>query len=250
MPFFDYTINISKVKIFAIVLILCVISSTIIFIIFSYFIIKFLQLSINDNSIFFYKYNKKSQNILDTYGDCKICKFYLCREPFNKFIHFVINILTFYNYEKLISISDELYPYHSRIIVKLITLDKKYKFVSLDKNNCINITTDFNITNKQEYKLIKIKKHHTLNSILSQTLNRVGNNTFFNWNLYKNNCLNFSREILVTLNKLNKGNKQFIACDKILGPLNPSDFTLHMINCSNTLCSIMEKYIYDNNLFS
>ena len=247
MNIFNYTIDItiSKLKI----VIFFILYGIIAFIVFSYLIIKFLRLSIHDNSIFFYKYNKKSQNVLDKYGDCKICKLYLCREPLNKCIHFIINVLTFYNYEKLISTSDKFYPYHSRIIIKLITLDKKYKFISIDKNNCINITTDFNVHNSQECKLIHIKKHYTLNDILTQTLNRVGNDDFFNWNLCKNNCLNFSREILTTLNKLNKHNIKFLSCDKLIGPLNPSEFMLHMINCVNTIYNIIEKYVYNISIF-
>jgi hypothetical protein len=248
MKLFNYDFDILNVNVLIVVCIFIVLCGILLFVICSYLIIKFLRLSIDDNSIFFYKYNKKTKIMLDTYGDCKIHKIYLCREPFNKIIHFIINIVTLYNYEKIISLSPECYPYHSSFVMQLKTADG-YKFILLDKNNCINITTDFNINNMQEYKQIHVKQCHTLNSILTHTLERIGNSTFFNWNIYKNNCLDFSREILTTIHKLNKTNKQFISCDKILEPLNPSEFTLHMVNCLNVIFNIIQKYIYDNNIF-
>ena len=153
--------------------------------------------------------------------------------------------------EKLIKTwSLDCYPYHSKFIIKLITLKGRTKFILLDKNNCINITTDFNINDKQECKQININSHWTLNNILTQTLNRIGNNNFFNWNICKNNCLVFSREILTTLNKLNKSNTTFLSCDKIFGHLEMTEFTLHTINCLNVILNVVEKYIFDNSILN
>lgn len=247
MNIFNCDIYISTIKLLA----FCLLCGIIIFIIVSYCIIKILRLSINDNSIFFYKYNKKTQNVLDKYGDCKISKIYLCREPLTNIAYLIMNILTFYNFEKLIKTwSLDCYPYHSKFIIKLITLKGRTKFILLDKNNCINITTDFNINDKQECKQININSHWTLNNILTQTLNRIGNNNFFNWNICKNNCLVFSREILTTLNKLNKSNTSFLSCDKIFGHLEMTEFTLHTINCLNVILNVVEKYIFDNSILN
>ena len=79
----------------------------------------------------------------------------------------------------------------------------------IEKNNSINICENFLINNLQDIKTIKlnnkhlINKHLTLNSILKTTQQRVGNELFFNWNLYKNNCQEFTKEILKTIGNYN-----------------------------------------------
>jgi hypothetical protein len=80
------------VKYITIFLILFFVVSMITFIIVSYFVLKFLKLSLDNNNILFYQYNKKSQKLLDLYGNCKLTKIYLVRQPFSKFITFLLNV--------------------------------------------------------------------------------------------------------------------------------------------------------------
>ena len=75
----------------------------ILFIIVSYFVLKILKSSLDEYNFFFYKYNQQSQKILDKYGDYKITKLYLVRQPFSKFLTLLLNILTCYQYNKLIA---------------------------------------------------------------------------------------------------------------------------------------------------
>ena len=83
------TIDIKYVIIFLVCF--CLVSF-VLFIFCSYIIFKFLKLNLDNNNIFFYKYNKKSQHILDLYGECKLTKMYLIREPFSQLITFLLNI--------------------------------------------------------------------------------------------------------------------------------------------------------------
>jgi len=224
-----------------------------IIIIISYFILKFLKICIDDNNILFYQYNKKSKKILDLYGNYKIMKVYLIRQPFSKFVSLLLNIFTLYNYEKLINETQDNFPYHSSIIFEVKLEKDRKKLLLLEKNNCINISDNFFINNTQEIKQLNIKnKDLTINSILNITQTRLGSEMYFNWHIYKNNCREFTKEILKTIGKYTKTNKEFIFRDKLFNiklfnVIIPSEFTLHTVNCLCIIYNIIEKYIYDNN---
>jgi hypothetical protein len=248
--FDEITTNKSNIKYIIFCLFLFFSVSMFLFIIISYFIIKFLKLSLDDNNILFYHYNKKSKKILDLYGNCKITKIYLIRQPFSKTITFILNMLTLYNYEKLIQESQDNFPYHCLMIFEVKLKNNMKKMLLIEKNNCINISDNFLINNTQEIKKLNlVNKHLTINTILNTTQARLGNEKYFNWHLYKNNCQNFTKEILKTIGKYNKTNKTFIFRDKLMNMITPSEFTLHIGNCLCVICNIVEKYIYDNNFF-
>ena len=239
------TIDIKYVIIF---LVCFVVVSFVLFIFCSYIIFKFLKLNLDNNNIFFYKYNKKSQHLLNLYGECELTKIYLIREPFSKLITFLLNLFTLYNYNKLINKSQNNFPYHTLVLFEIKLANGTKKMLLLDKNNCVNIRENFGINKFQEIKELKIKnKKLTINSILNSTQQRLGNKKYFNWNLYKNNCQEFTKEILKTIEKYNKINKKFIFCNKLLKIIIPTEFTLHIINCLCVIQNIVEKYIYDIN---
>jgi len=240
--------NLKYIVSFSIIFIL---ASFMLFILCSYVVLKFLKMSIDNNNILFYQYNKKSQKILDMYGDYKLTKLYLVRQPFSKFITFLLNILTLYNYEKLINESHDNFPYHSLLIFEIKLPNNMRKLLLLEKNNYINICENFFVNNLQDIKTLHLKnKDHTINSILKTTQKRVGNERFFNWHLYTNNCQEFTKELLITLNKYNKKNKEYIFRDKLFKIIIPSEFTLHIGNCLCILYNILEKYIYDSNILN
>lgn len=243
---FDLNINIKNIILIGILFLFV---SLIIFTFSSYIVLKLLKRSLDDNNILFYQLNKKSQKILDTYGDYKLTKIYLVRQPFSKLISFLLNIITFYNYEKIINESRDNFPYHTLLVfeIKLENENGLKKWILLEKNNCINISDNFIIHNNQEIIDIKMKqdKLTTINDILKKTQNRIGNERFFNWHLYKNNCQEFTKEILISIGKYTNKHKQFIFRDKIKHLLVPSDFTLHIGNCICIYYNIFEKYICD-----
>ena len=240
-----HTIDIKYVIIFLVCF--CLVSF-VLFIFCSYIIFKFLKLNLDNNNIFFYKYNKKSQHLLNLYGECELTKIYLIREPFSKLITFLLNLFTLYNYNKLINKSQNNFPYHTLVLFEIKLANGTKKMLLLDKNNCVNIRENFGINKFQEIKELKIKnKKLTINSILNSTQQRLGNKKYFNWNLYKNNCQEFTKEILKTIEKYNKINKKFIFCNKLLKIIIPTEFTLHIINCLCVIQNIVEKYIYDIN---
>ena len=235
-----------------------IIITIIIFIVISYFVFKFCKIGIENNNILFYDYNKKSQIVLNKYGNYKIKKIYLIRQPFSKILTCGLNILTLYNYEKLIKESEDNFPYHTLILfeIKIPILNKnknkinqkqtqKYqsKFLILEKNNCICIRENFLITENEEMKQIHFNnKQLTINQILNQTQLRMGDLKYFNWNLYQNNCQEFIKEILITIEQYSTSNHEFIFHDKLTKLLLPSDFIIHICNCVVIIYNMLEKY--------
>jgi hypothetical protein len=270
LDFHEWNINITNKQIFSLIFVVLIIVF-ILFIFVSYIVIKILKRSIDDNNVFFYKYNKQSQQVLDKYGDCKIKRIYLVRQPFTKMITFGINLFTFYYYNDLIKKCHEYYPYHTLLLVEVVLKTTKNnifkkelkeknvetKFLLIEKNNCINISENFLISKSQESIPLNLKgitnknkNTLTLNQLLNKTRDRIGSKLFFNWNIYKNNCQEFTKELLVTLDKMNEKIKEFIYRDKIMKIYNPSEFTLHIINCLCAVYNIFEKYIFDSDLFN
>ena len=221
-----------------------------VFVLCTYFVINFLKISIDYNNVFFYKYNTKCQKIIDEYGNGKVKKIYLVRQPLGKLVNLGFNILTLFNYNKYLSESEENHPYHPALIFE-IKKNNKIKFLLLEKNNCINICETFLINKSHDFKRVPISKNKiTLNKILKLTQKRIGTHKFFNWNAYKNNCQEFIKEILITLNSCNSEYKDFILKDKIVRDhYKPSDFTVHIVNCMFIVINFIEKYILDNNIF-
>jgi len=231
---------------FYIMLLLCVTFSIIFLfiILFTYIVFKILQLSIEKYNIFFYKYNKTSQQIIDKYGNFPISNVYLIRHPFSNTITMMINILTLYDYNKQIKNEPENCPYHTLVVFEIRMENNMKKLILLEKNNCINLTENFFMNNKMDIKRINLsKKNKTINQVLKSTLDRIGPKVFFNWDLSRNNCQKFIKEILITINKCSNKNKTFIFTDKISKTYVLSEFSWHVIHFVCILYNIIETYV-------
>lgn len=228
------------------IIIICVVS-LIFFIVCSYFVLKLLKKSIEEYNILFNQYSKKSQKILDKYGDYELTKVYLVRQPVSKINRLFLNILTLYNFEKLINESSDNFPYHTLLIFEIKLSNNMRKLLMVEKNNYIGIYDKFKMDELQDMKILKLKhKSFTLKSVLNDTQSRLGNEKYFNWHIYKNNCQEFTKELLITLKKYNDTNKKYIFHDKILKVLVPTDFILHIGNTFININNMCEKYIFDN----
>jgi hypothetical protein len=87
-----------------------------------------------------------------------------------------------------------------------------YKNNIREKNCCgIDICVNFKIYENQDKLKINIKgRNFTINKLLEITEKRIGKHNFYNWEIFKNNCQQFSLEILKSINKKNKKNTKFI----------------------------------------
>ena len=216
-----------------------------IFICFSYFFFKLFKSNIEENNIFYYNYSKKSKNTLDLYGDYKINKLYLVRQNVGNVAKHILNFFTLYKYDKIINDTENSLLYHILLIIEIQLPNDKTKLLLLEKNNCINLSEKCNIQNFQNIKKLNIKnKNYTLNQIMNETKNRIGNKRYFNWSIFKNNCKKFVKEILITIKKYNKLNKKFVFQRNDVKEAKITDFARHSANCLMFIYNLFYKYAY------
>lgn len=243
-------LNIHIIKYIFIYFFSIILVSFILFLIISYLIINYFHLDVYYYNILFYDFNLRCKKILNLYGDYKINKIYLIREPLSKLVTFILNILTFYKYDKIIKNKEKIMPYHYGIICEILLPNGKEKLLLIEKNNSINISENFMIKDRHEFKKINLSmnKNFTINELLDLTQKRIGNKRFFNWSINKNNCRSFTKEILKTLKKFNKSNKELffsdISINKLVKEVVPTIFTKHIINSIVNIFNLIEQYIY------
>ena len=89
------------------------------------------------------------------------------------------------------------------------------KLIYVEKNEVINIVPNFTITTHSEIRDVPLGEQKlTINEMLKNTLNKIGNVNFFQYDAFTTNCQRFILDILES-NKLN--NKELT--DFILQPM-------------------------------
>jgi hypothetical protein len=233
-----------------ILIVIIIVTLTIFKIIVTYYIIKYLEINIV-NDIYFcnYNYNKKSNELLKKYGDYNIKKIYLVKNPVTNFNTLLLNLITFYNYEKALLNINEIFkkkctPHHISFMIEIDLSNNNKKFLLVEKTSYVNISENIRLNEQKILKIIKLSKSDfTINSLLKETQNRIGEKKFFNWSIYKNNCSVFIKELLITLGLYNKSNIKFISQKKFVKHVKFSSLTLHIINILCTLNNIANNYL-------
>ncbi len=220
----------------------------------SFFILKWLKKNIHEN-YYFNNYTNKCIETLNKYGNLPIKNIYLTRQPINYYVLKLFNIISLFEYEKKLKKYIEqnkcksFFHFHTSVIVEIELPNKFRKFIIIDKSNYINISANNKTYQNQDIIKINRKKNKlTLNTLLENTRKRLGNDKYFNWHLYNNNCLKFTKEILISLNKKNKKYYNFIYKDNFSTTYKSSDFKLHILNCFINLINFFEEFtnIYHN----
>jgi hypothetical protein len=226
----------------------------VIFILIIFFIIiEIFKISL-DRMVFFYDYNKLSKKILKKYGDCEINKIYLIRRSLTNIYIFLMNIVTMFKYDEIVNQSQENLPYHVMMLIEVKLKNNEVKWLLLEKNNCITINDNFILTQGMEIEEIEMNKEEKekiyLKSFLEETRNRIGNEKFFNWHMYENNCQEFIKELIITIGNYDEYYKKKIFTNKIFELLQPSKFIYNGFNCVHICYMFLEKYIFEMDLFN
>jgi len=250
MQLFNINISISYWKFIILSIILLLIIGFIAWLVCSYYVFKWLKMNIDRDCFYFNEYNSDCYSILKKYGDYPIKQIYLVRQPITRFAKILLNIITLYKFEHEMrkysktTHSNVFFPYHTSIIVEIELPNKTRKKILIEKNNCIKFTTDFRIFDKQDMRKISIgRKKYTLRQILEETRERIGNNIFFNWQISRNNCQMLVKEMLITIKKFTKKNKEFMFQHEFAKHVKFSDFSLHIINTISNLCNTIESVV-------
>lgn len=241
---------------FIIALITIILLFLLTWIIIGYYIFKWFNISLNNYNFYLNKYNNNCINILKKYGNLPIKNIYLVRYPITKFIVTCLNLVTFYKFDKMLKKDNnnkykfKFYPYHTMLYIELKISKKKTKFLLLEKNNCIKISEKIKILDNYEFYDISIKKNkYNLYYILDTTQKRIGNNKFFNWDIFKNNCQLLIKEILITLKKLTKKNKKFIYQKNFINQLKITDFSIYIIRILVNSVNFLENILKISTIF-
>lgn len=215
----------------------CLIVGICVWIICSYYFLKWCKLNIDDHYFCLNNYNKKCLNILEKYGNIPIKNIYLIKRPISVFTNLFLILITLGKYKSDV--------HHTGILVELVENNESV-FIILEKNNCVNLSTNFSFNTSQKIKNIKVKKNkYKLLDILDITRKRLGDDKFFNWRLTNNNCQIFILELLKTINKDSKKNKKYVYQKSLLNKFVSShpDFTKHIVHSMVNFGNIIEDII-------
>ena len=216
----------------------------------SYYVLKWLKMNIDKDCFYFTDYNSDCWKILENYGDYPIKRIYLVRQPIRKSIKLFLNIITLYKFDremnKYIESTDNpiCFPYHSSLIIEVELPDRTQKKILIEKNNCIKFALNFRVYDNQVIRKLPLaKKNYTLKQIMKVTKERIGNNKFFNWQVTRNNCQIFVKDILITLGKFTKKRKEFIFQEEFFRYIQFSDFSIHTIYTIANLINMFEGIV-------
>lgn len=217
-----------------IVCIVCIAIATVIYGLLFYF-----KKTMDDYAIFFNDYNSQSKKTIETYGDFRITRAYLIKNPLTNLNVCILNLITMQNNKQVLD-----HAMHLQLMIEIKINKCEKKMILIDKTNCINILTEFHIDNKCMIIPIKLKKKTTLRGILDKTCDHVGKIKFFNWHIYKNNCHYFIKHLIFQVNnefkhrciKSPKKCKYF--CNKLFG-----NITFNILMLFVFLYNFFQKYI-------
>lgn len=224
--------------------------SFIIWIIISFYILKFFKKNFHEN-FYFDNYTDDCKKCLNLYGDLPIENIYLIRQPIGRLNSTLLNILTFneannkINSYNNINRNNKYHMTHTSLLFEVKLGNNLIKHVNVEKNNNIVISTNHLRYEEQDVMKIKFskKKKVTINQILEITKKRLGKEKYFNWHLYNNNCLRFSEELLISLNKKNRKHIKFIYKNDFLDKITISDFKQHILNASMNILSFIKNLL-------
>jgi hypothetical protein len=158
------------------------------------------------------RYTNSSKNMLKKYGAYNITALTIEKTPILGIIDKAINLISLgkwetvkkeYNYDDL---------YHLYIIVTLDLGNGNSKKLVLEKNQSINISESLpSKTSKTQNVNIFIPKNITLNSLLENTLNRVGKDQYFIYDPFGGkNCQNWVKDVCQSNNLYNDRIDKFV----------------------------------------
>ena len=212
---------------------------------------KWFKKHINDN-VHFSDYSPKSLKNINLYGDFRIKNVYIARESICSSLCILFNILTFNNYSKQIKeysreIEDEyFFPKHTYMIVEVRMANNCIRKIIIDKNPQLCVSLYLKISDATELMRCNMDKRKiTLKELLNNTKGRVGEEKFFNWNIFTNNCQMFTHELLNTMNINKVKYSKFIDQSEFRKRFDvKNDFILHVFNSfTNLYCFLYSCFI-------
>ena len=176
------------------------------------------------------KFTRKVQAIIDNVGNEQIKSIVIERTPVPETIKTAINVISQGEFNKQLKDKNYDQLFHLRLIIHT----DKNKF-SIEKNENINMDMNPSMTSNGESKTIFINKHITLNEMIKNAVDRVGEKWFYTYDGVSNNCQDFC---LVLLKSSNIGSSD----DYIFIKQNTADLFVNMRATGKLMKNITDTY--------
>ena len=131
------------------------------------------------------------------------------RTPIQKLISTALNLLSAGKFDML----KKKYSYDNLFHLSLMC-NVGGKYIYVEKNEVVNVSPTFTITSQSEIRNVPLNnKSITINQMLQNTLDAIGDNRFFTYDAFENNCQDFLINILKNNNLGNNSIYLFIKQD-------------------------------------
>jgi hypothetical protein len=183
------------------------------------------------------------REILEKVGDIPIREIYICRQLLGKTYNQVLNLFNRIANRKMVH--DQLFHLY------LICVLENGQKIAIEKNEDINM---FNYKNqdlpKEIIKISDIPKGLTINVMLQNTRNQIGDHDFFTYNAFSTNCQHFVYHLIESniRSHPNPEEKRFILQDvKDLAPDWSQKMAFFLTSLKNRINTVIqgEGTIYD-----
>ena len=140
---------------------------------------------------------RNALKLFEEYKDMTIVKIEVNREPVNKVIQTVLNLITFGGFEK----AKKNLSYDDMFHLYMILYFEDGNKLKIEKNQKINIERVKSYKLERDDMLITVDRPLTLGELFKNTIDTVGAYQFYIYSAFKNNCQRFVMDILSS-NKL------------------------------------------------
>jgi len=155
-------------------------------------------------------FNNESTKTLKDYGNEKIFKLTIAKKPIHAVLDRFINILSFNKWDSL----KNKYGFDKMFHLCLIATLESGKKIYIEKIDALTISTVDKISgNDTQYLEVNDIPNISLNELMYKTRNEVGDNLFFDYHPFKNNCQNLVSYLLKSISKYGDNEKNFIYQD-------------------------------------
>ncbi|MBS1736170.1 MAG: hypothetical protein JSS98_06120 [Bacteroidetes bacterium] len=172
-------------------------------------------LNIKDRLKHFYhgvrlKFPPKERFLLEKYGNFTITKIIVCRAPIKSYIEKALNILSFGKFQNI----KQTLPYDKMFHLYMLVTLSNSQILRIEKNEVVKISDTFKIDSDTEYSDVNLNKDRpTLNDFFHNTIKQYGEQSFFVYNAFSNNCQKFILDNLTANNIIDEQLTKFIYQD-------------------------------------
>jgi hypothetical protein len=153
------------------------------------------------------KYNNKSTKTLKDFGNNKIIGLKIMRTPIMGILNTVLNGISFGQWGKSLKNNN----YDTLFHLALIADTDGGRQIVIEKNEQINISTSYNVSDKSESQIVDLKGLNiTVNELLEKTRNSVGDDKYYLYDGLSNNCQWYIRYILESNGLYSEEAKSFL----------------------------------------